>query len=454
MGKSKKEQEMEERKELILKMLSEGRRISSTEILERLSKATGKPPLKSRTSIKDCIDELKREGYDIDSNDGSYLLIKDETVVNEEIPDDYICSDKEVVNEWIVMHVMQQRYDQYISFDRLMKEIENCFKDIHMTDYMLRKYLARLEELQFIEACGKDEVGTVVSETEDQMINGRSHAPKNKKYYHLTESAPVLSVMDKGDLNDFCIEYALGGISTELTDEMGIIKEKINQVIVADNVSGSDFYMTSGRKSRIPGEMKEKLEEFLKLPFKTKELLVSYPFVDGEKEISFMTGMIVYSTDKNELYLLGELDGQNLILRFDRIKKIIPGSKGKNTVYLDDKYRKMFEEAWSVPTEKEDDVEIRFQNVPYVRRFVEDLKRARGEIANVIYPEAEPCEDTEIQDPDSWIIYRDKIKGIDDFMPYIRSKGSSAIVIKPEKYRKLMMEKTAELIERYKEVIE
>ncbi len=81
-----------------------------------------------------------------------------------------------------------------------------------------------------------------------------------------------------------------------------------------------------------------------------------------------------------------------------------------------------------------------------VRQFVEDLKKARGETANVIYPKEE-------QDEDSWIIYKDKIKGINDLLPHIRSLGSSAVIIKPERIRKLIMDKTEELIERYKEVL-
>ncbi len=447
MGKSSKKQEMNERKMLILHILSEGKRVSSTEIIERLSKATGKPPLKSRTSIKNCIDELKLEGYDIESENNSYLLIRNENVMTSDIADGYDLPDNNVFNEWFVMHIMKQRYDQYISLEKLKQDRENLFEDFNLTDSMLRKCLERLKQLQYIEVCGKNELGTVVSMTEKEWINRLEYAPEGKEFYHLTETAPTLSLINEDELFE-CYEYfEYKGSSTELADELEILNDKIMQVLPDMDQVTNGMLRTVGRKNHIPGEMKNKLEEFLKLPFKTEELLISYPFDEGEKEIRFMTGIIVYSMEKDGLYLVGESEETLRVLRFDRIKNVRPGEGRKNKVFLSEKYMKMFEESWSVPTEEEDDVEIRFQNVSSVRRFVEDLKKARGETATVIYPKEE-------QDIDSWIIYSDKVKGINDLLPHIRSLGSSAVVIKPERIRKSMMDKTAELIEKYKEVME
>ena len=447
MGKSIKEREIIERKTLILQMLADGRRISSKEIISQWSEVSGKPPLNSKSTITSDITKLKEEGYNIDSNKSGYMLIHDENVMTAELPDEYILPDKYVVKEWIIMHIMQQRYDQYISYEKLKEEIEKRFEEINITDHLLRKCLERLEQLQYIKACGKNEVGTVVSETKKQKESGGLSVPSNKRYYHLTESAPVLSLIHEENLINFFDYSVYEGISTELAEELKKINEKIVQVLPEMDVTEVDVFRTAGRKNQIPDEIKKKLEDFLKLPFKTEELLISYPFDDGLMEIHFMTGIIVYCVEKNELYLLGEADKKQLVLRFDRIKNVTLGNRCKNTVYLNDRYRKMFEESWSVPTDAEDDVEIRFQNVFSVRQFVEDLKKIRGETANVIYPKGD-------QDDDSWIIYRDKIKGINDFLPHIRSLGSSAVIIKPEYIRKRMMDKTAELIERYKEVLE
>lgn len=443
--KQSKEQEMTERKKLILQMLSEGRRISLAEIMDRWSVVTGKPPLNSKGTIAADIKKLRDEGYNIDSSRSGYLLIKDENVMTADIPDDYVLPDKDVFNEWFIMHILQQRYDQYISLDKLKQDIDNWFVDFEMSDNMLRKCLDRLEQLQYIEVSGKNELGTVVSLTDREWTNGLEYAPDDKEFYHLLESAPILSLINEDDLFKCYENFEYKGSSTELADELEILNDKILQVLPDIDPMTADLLRTAGRKNHIPGEMKEKLEEFLKLPFKTEELMISYPFVEGEKEIRFMTGIIVYSLEKNELYLVGESEEKLQLLRFDRIIEVKPGECRKNEVFLSEKYMKMFEESWSVPAEEEDDVEIRFQNVSSVRGFAEDLEEARNKTANVVYPEE--------KDKDSWIIYTDKIKGINDLLPHIRSYGSSAVIIKPERIRKGMIDKTAELIEKYKEVL-
>ncbi len=320
MGKSIKEREIIKRKTLILQMLSEGRRISPTEIINRWSEVSGKPPLSSKGTITSDINRLKEEGYNIDSNRSGYLLVRDENVMTAELPDDYILPDKYVVKEWLIMHIMQQRYDQYITYEKLKEKIEERFEDFDISDHMLRKCLERLEQLQYIEVCGKSEAGAVVSETKEQKEKGDRSAPSNRRYYHLTESAPVLSLIHEENLINFFDYSVYEGISTELTEELKKINEKIVQVLPEMEDSGADIIRTAGRKNRIPGEKKKKLEDFLKLPFKKEELLISYPCNDGLTEIRFMTGIIVYCVEKNELYLLGEADEKPLVLRFDRIK--------------------------------------------------------------------------------------------------------------------------------------
>ena len=70
----------------------------------------------------------------------------------------------------------------------------------------------------------------------------------------------------------------------------------------------------------------------------------------------------------------------------------------------------------------------------------------RGETAQVIYPPKD--------DEYEKIVYRDRIIGFNDFLPYIRSMGSSAVIIRPEPARQVMIERTKEIIDNYKELHE
>ena len=454
-----KKKEILARKKQILHILFEGRNVSSTKIMEELNADPYRPPLKSKATIKKYIDDLKDEGYDIISGKSGYALNRDnDNKMLGEIPEDYILSDEDVITEWLIMHVMSQRYDCCFSFNRLKEDMKKYLGDRDIKDGKLRKCLSDLEKLQYLTVSSKDEEGGVISDISGKTaknINVASSEPHNKMYYRLTESAPTLSVIHEDDLNvffDFC-EYE--GVSSELTEELKSINEKIVRVLPDVETGGEEIFIASGRKNHIPDEMKKSLEDFLKLPFKTEELVISYPFEKGIKDIRLMTGIIVYSVEKNGFYLVGESGGKTVILRFERIKEAKKGSGRKNTVYENSLYRKMFQEAWAAPADEESDVEIRFQDVPYVRQFVKALKRIRSNTANVVYPIEEFGKNEKWDhEEDAWIIYRDKIKGIYDFLPYIRSMGSSAVIVKPLDVRKVVMEKTSEMINNYKELHE
>ncbi|GEM_PF-3202806 len=468
-----KEEEIIRRHKHILEILSDGKRISSTGIIEGLKEYPDISPVK-KTTICEDIKQLKAEGYDIDTKSGYSLKRSAGNAGLDDIKEyDSFC--KHVPEEWLIMSVMSRRYDQYISFYKLCEELDiapaksseesfevsepkNTAGDYGITEAMLRTCLRNLEKQGYICTYGKDDVGTVVSETAEQSSKGRHAAPSNIKYYHLTESAPVLSLLSEDDIWEFCDKYAYGGIATELADDMEILNKKISGVVQDIPSFDGRTFRTFGQKARISGRLKKKIEDFLKLPFKTRELLIRYN-VNGEmKDIRFMTGLLVFSVEKNALYLLGESEEETVFLRFDKCDKIEefrPGRKKKNTIYESSKFTKMRDESWSAPAEEECEVEILFQDVPYVRFFVKELETARGNTANVIYPKREHKIDGDDADNhDGWIIYRDKMRGVNDLLPYIRSMGASAVIIKPESKRKLVMEKTEELIEKYKELHE
>ena len=98
---------------------------------------------------------------------------------------------------------------------------------------------------------------------------------------------------------------------------------------------------------------------------------------------------------------------------------------------------------YSISVEESKLIEILFQDKPYVRKKIEALCEIRGD--NALIEESKAIK--------GWFIYKDNISGLNDFLPYIRSFGSSAVVIKPIEILNSSIKNTEKLINHYEVII-
>ena len=214
-----------------------------------------------------------------------------------------------------------------------------------------------------------------------------------------------------------------------------------------DDVSG--VLKTFGRKNDVSGERLQELETFLGLPFKELAVNIKYKEKEKIKEYLFKTALIVFSMETNGFYLLGEAkDGNEWERRNFRLELVTDAKADNETVndiYESKRYKRMYKEMWSVVTDKPVHVEVWFEDVPYVRRQIKELSIARKDTAEVTFPKTEK--------DGRWIKYKDDIIGVHAFMRYVRSMGSSAVIISPKSNREHMIKKTEEILENYKETI-
>lgn len=427
---------VQDRKRRIVEMLKSCDHMSLSEIGEALATGEGAEEPIKKGAVNKYIESLRDEGYTIESFKNIGLkLIQDDSKFPEMMDGEYMKLDTKVIERWIILFMLSRSPDKYMD----VADIKDIFRKeyFYITDYGFSDCLNDLKELHYITELNSKNSAGIIFDASDSK-------PPIKKYYSVTETAPMPAFLNMDDIfcfSDFCSQ---GGEKRELGSVVESIIKKIKAVFPGfDNES--EGYEVKGRKNTVEPEIRNKLNAFLQSPFKTKALNIKYCVDDSVTDIKFKTGIIVFCVDKNAFYALGEAEGENVILRIDKIQEINEDA-GINDIY-DKKskvYKKFFEEAWSVSVEKPEEVEVWFEDIPHVREKVKRLQNMRSATAKIVGEQKAAGKD--------WMIYRDNIVGVSDALPFIRSMGSSAVVVKPESIRHLMTEKTKELIEKYEEL--
>ena len=421
---------VKDRKRRIIEILKSAEYMTLADIGKALASDEGSEEPVKKGAVNKYIESLRDEGYIIESLKNKGLrLIQDETMYMDTPDKEYELPDKGVITRWLILFLLS-RYKGYMTYEMIKEGFDEKYYEIK--DSVLRKHLEELTNLQYITEHGVDDIPGYYKYDNSQ----------NKIYYCITEAAPVPAFLEMDDIFNFNDYFSFGGGKRELGGEIESIIKKIKKVI-PDLDNEHKAYEAKGRKNFLTPETKEKLDRFLKLPFKTDVLNVKYP-VEGEmRDIIFHTGLLVFCVEKNKFYLLGESDDEIRILRLDKITEVEVKEKSANKVYETVKYRNMFEEAWAVSKNEPEEVEIWFEDIGHVREKMERLMKRRSATAAIVGKEEAAGK--------NWLVYRDTIIGVTDFLPFIRSLGSSAVLVKPEWASRLIMEKTKELVDKYEE---
>ncbi len=141
------------------------------------------------------------------------------------------------------------------------------------------------------------------------------------------------------------------------------------------------------------------------------------------KDMIIAVGMVVYSAEKDKLYILGERRGNGtedkrsrnkkdltVFLDVEKIKDIKTG-KGINRSYFSksfvDLYDRMFSVGNSRPAD-EDEVMVIFDNEEFIRDRLENLCAYRQKSG------------ASLEEKGDKLIYRDRIMGMEDFLRFLR----------------------------------
>ena len=264
--------------------------------------------------------------------------------------------------------------------------------------------------------------------------------------YDLTVKAPVFIKLD--DNQFFNLRHAIqnAGQGYPFSDVLFAIDNQMS-ICDDDKIDIKQGTSSIGVKASYSPNILKFLEKLNKSNFKDYEskltLKAKSNTTSDKKEIVFGIGLVVYVCDKDRLYFLGEEHNKNKIkiINTDNIFKI-EDSEFINKEYDSHKYKKIFEEMFSISIEPPFDIKVEFDNALNIPA---KLKRLR-EVRPNAFIEIKPGDDSKI-------IYREKnVRGLEDVARWLRSFGKSARVIEPKMLRDRMKESIEKTLREYGEV--
>lgn len=260
--------------------------------------------------------------------------------------------------------------------------------------------------------------------------------------YSISEKSPAVLFESEDELFDFMTFYDTFKNSLSNTKPLESLYKKSTSIY--DWTSYDASTQIYGKSNRIDRKQLKHLNNFVKYPYKTKTLKINYLSHDGAMEITISSGLLFYSVETNCFYLLctNMITKSILQLRLDRIDAIKEGTE-KNKRYRSSEFLNMYEEMFSAAFEPEKShVKILFQDFGNIRERLSALHNKRK--FSKLYDISPLSEEI----PHS-IVYEDDIRGVSAFSRFLRSFGSSALVLKPSSLQDLMINSNQLILKNY-----
>ena len=386
-----------------------------------------------RKSLKNDIAALISDGFDIprySKKNGGYVLSEEQkdairaklgqgdsgTITTEKLRN----SD---IQKTILLLLLQQSGD-YVEISELIQRYLKYF-DLQETGDVKRKNSISGRVKNALE----NETSGLISE---------GLVEKKGSKYRITKQAPMYLVMSEEELMDILGAIETYGQTYVLKDKLMMIHQKLQAVLYKDlnNISQSDFVLVGNVVNRNQN-INRLLSIFDKIPYDRYAIEFSY----NDMKIRFKTGIVVYVSEKDKLYLIGKSKrDSNTIIDVEKISgEITPLKDISNDIFKDKYYLDIYEEMFSISTEPLEHVRVEFDNYGNILKKFERLRAKRVNATISLSPDGLKG------------IYEDDIRGISDFSKYLRRFGRSVRVLSPEKLIREMNNSLSRLEQRYME---
>lgn len=260
--------------------------------------------------------------------------------------------------------------------------------------------------------------------------------------YSISEKSPAVLFESEDELFDFMTFYDTFKNSLSNMKPLETLYKKCANIY--DWASYDSAAQIYGKSNRIDKQQLKYLNDYIKYPYKTKTLKLNYLARDGAMELIIASGLIFYSVETNCFYLLcSNMDTKSIMsLRLDRIASIREGDE-KNKIYRSNTFLNIYEEMFSASYEPEKThVKVIFQDFGNIRERLSALHNKRK--FSKLYDISPLSEEI----PHS-IVYEDDLRGLSAFARYLRSFGSSALVVEPSSLQALMIRSNRLILKNY-----
>ena len=268
-----------------------------------------------------------------------------------------------------------------------------------------------------------------------------------KKYFLTGKNIPLEMVLDKDTLDKLHIILKTITNGTPYYNQFKSIYNKTSLLLgdVTDVTPYFENYIVYGKKMDGLTNIAEQLKNITTHDYQNKVLQIRYQTKkQGERSVLFAVGMLLYSVEKDILYLIGEEYSQKneaqtypySIINVSTISQI-DETIVTHSCYHSAYYTELFHSMFSISIETPVHVKVEFNRILNIERKIRLLTKQRK------YAHCEILENK--------IIYTDKISGLSDFAMYLRKLGRSAHVIEPPVLRERMKDSVERTLQRYKE---
>lgn len=394
---------VEQRRQNILDYIIEKQTVSTKELLEvfKIKKAT----------LSEDIAALKGQGIPLETPRGYIKLSQSEVLFYEKIT-------PAIIRQWLILLILSQA-ERPLKFQNIADNYISITGECSIDT--LHKDLQTLKEQQYV-------------------------TTNNKTYqYYVTEKFYSFISPDLEALDNFCYEYAQRANSNPTNNQLSRV-HKIASILDcgyedADIYTKNDTYLAHGKSNQLSKEQEATLNKILSTSYQSKCIAIRYRTRKGfETTKTVEIGLIVYSIEKNQLYLLCKQNERNTIIPINAIVECSE-TDVPNLHFRSKEFKSIFEEMYSISVDEPTFVRVRFSNKHFIYEKVRNLHRKR------------PVSQMTISENGAEIIYTDTIRGLADFSSSLRQFGRSVIVDEPEVLRLQMITSTEEIIKRYQEVL-
>ena len=260
--------------------------------------------------------------------------------------------------------------------------------------------------------------------------------------YSISEKSPAILFESEDELFDFMSFYDSFKNSFSNTKPLETLYKKCANIY--DWASYDSSTQIYGKSNRIDKQQLKYLNNFIKHPYKTKTLEINYLARDKAMKLTISSGLLFYSVETNSFYLLCfNMDNKSIMqLRLDRIVSIREGDE-KNKKYRSNTFLNIYEEMFSASFEPEKThVKVIFQDFGNIKERLSALHNKRK--FSKLYDISPLSEEI----PHS-IMYEDDLRGVSAFARYLRSFGSSALVLEPSSLQALMIQSNQLTLKNY-----
>ena len=404
----------------------------------------------SKSRLSELLNEIKNEGYNIIMPNRSGIV---RFQLNSEITNDI--SAKEI-RQWIIILSLSKlgvaTYMELVC--SILSIVDSSYLYDGISTYDNYSDMDILDFLEESNSSAKNDIDYFVPlptlrKDLHALINLGYIDKKRTQYrngihivYSLSENAPAILFESDETLYEFMTFYDNFKNSLSNTEPLELLHEKA--ALIYDWESYDTATQIYGKSNKIDNDQLRHLSSFVKYPYKSKALQIQYSSREGLMNLSVASGLLFYSSETNCFYLLCiNLDENKIIqLRLDRIKSIQEG-ENKNSHYRSSEFLRIYEEMFSASfTSVKSHVKVLFQDFGNIRERITSLHNKRK--SSKFY-EIEPL----TENIPHTLVFEDDLRGLSSFSRYLRSFGSSAIVLEPKELRDLMINSSLNLLNNY-----